>query len=206
MLDRMIQAYTVAFSWSVALVSVTEFAVPEWYKHETQLASFRKKYPFAFSVGMLGDGDFVTDKNYGNVSTKLMPGQRFQMKIFKIVKNSGINGNVPSEYCMAFLKKQKVVFTGAQGLTLAYEIAKGFLPRVGNGWIVSLDEKEALSLRGTYRHSVLCLRLGLGEPSFTEGTFEKGLNDSGPMRGPYTDESEDGWRIGDYLWGLCACE
>jgi len=109
-----------------------EIVVPADYDHATCLDSFRRKF---------GDKFFyfnpnITDNNFRNVTTKLAPGQRFEVQIFQIKER------VSPKDCVAFLETQGAALTGAQGASLAWEFFRKSLPE--GEWYVSFDKKDAL--------------------------------------------------------------
>lgn len=114
------------------LAGTFEVTVPEGYDHATHLDSFRKAHESEFYYY----NPAITDKNYSKATTKLVPGRKFQVKVFQITKT------VSSDDCMAHLRSQKAVLVGAQGASLAYEQEKDQLLK--GRWHVSFDEKDAL--------------------------------------------------------------
>jgi hypothetical protein len=112
------------------------------------------------------------------VTTKLVSGRKFKVKVFQIVEN------ITPDDCLAFLKSQEAVLVGAQGASLAYEQNKDQLPV--NRWSASFDEKEALpSIYACHRVSDV--------RRFSTGDFEFNLVDF-----------EGEWGIADCL--LCFCD
>jgi len=105
--------------------------VPQNYTHQNQLGRFqqyRKKFCY-WNTG-------ITDINFARVSQKLIPGKTY------IVEFYGINTRVPDNECLEFLKSQNAILTGAQGITLFWELQKREFPL--SKYTVSLDEKDAL--------------------------------------------------------------
>lgn len=119
------------FSLFVDLGIIT---VPDDYVHSTQLASFKKKNREKFYYW----NDDITDNNFDKATTKLVPGRKFNVKVFKQI----VSGNTTSEERLAFLKSQNVRLTGAQGLSLVFEQKRDILPK--GFWYISFDEKKAL--------------------------------------------------------------
>ena len=115
---------------------MSEFAVtvPADYKHANQLDSFLKK--IRKSKNVYGYNENITDANFAKVTTQLVPGKTYKVKIF------GINGRVTSADCLVHYRSQKAIFTGAQGASLVWEQKKEEF-RKGK-WTASFDEKEAL--------------------------------------------------------------
>lgn len=108
------------------------FTVPADYDHGTHLARFakenRKKFYFY--------NDAITDANYARVSNKLVTGKTYEVEIFEITRR------VSPEDCLAFLKTQKAIFVGAQGISVAWQQAEDKFPK--GKWLVSFDKKDAL--------------------------------------------------------------
>ena len=143
------------------LADTFEVVVPKDYNHTTRLDSFRKAHEQEFYYY----NPAINDKNYGNATTKLVPGRRFLVKIFQIKEK------VSSDDCLGFLKGQKAVLVGAQGASLAYEQGKDKLPI--SRWSVSFDEKDALweDADGDRRVPYVGRRSG-GDFPFDLGYFE----------------------------------
>jgi len=114
------------------LINTFDLVVPKGYNHATRLATFAKMHKSEF---ICYNSD-ITDKNFGKAMTKLVSGLKFKVDIFQIKTRVG------SEDCLAFLRSQKAVLTGAQGASLVYELAKNVLP--ANRWFASFDDKDAL--------------------------------------------------------------
>ena len=148
------------------LIKTIGVTVPRDYVHSTRLASFAKQNQKKF----YGYNDAITDENFVNATTRLVAGQKLQVKVFQIVKRAD------SEECLTFLKSQNAIFTGAQGASLAYDLAGKQLP-IGK-WSVSFDEKEALWKDSDGGRRVPCLgRRSGGGWSFSLGCFEGGWDD-----------------------------
>jgi len=143
------------------LTDTFEVTVPEGYNHASRLTAFGKEHRKAFYYY----NDAITDTNYANATTKLVPGRKFQVKVYQI------KGTVSSDDCLGFLKSQKAILVGAQGASLAYEQGKDKLP-VGR-WSVSFDEKEALWKDAVgYRRVPYVYRDSDGDFEFNLGSFE----------------------------------
>lgn len=144
------------------LLSNFELTVPEDYKHESQLASFKKKHRKEF----YGYNDNITDENFARVTNKLIPGETYEVKIF------GISQPVSSEDCLALLKMQpRMMLVGAQGISLVRQLKKEEFP-VGK-WVISLDNKDALWKDAGGIHRVpIVLRYSDGDWHFDLGIFE----------------------------------
>lgn len=80
--------------------------VPEDYVHNTRLASFEKENRKKFYYW----NDAITDKNFDRATTKLVPGRKLHVKVFKQI----VGGTTTSEERLAFLRTQNAVLVGAQ--------------------------------------------------------------------------------------------
>lgn len=115
-----------------ALINTFKITVPANYDHATKLASFSRKNKGKFAYY----NDDITDQNFSRATTILRPGRKFEVKIFQI------KATVSSMDCLAFLRGEKAVLVGAQGLALAWDEAKDEFHR--GRWTVSFDEEIAL--------------------------------------------------------------
>ena len=159
-----------------SLVTTFPVTVPaRWYYHATALATFKTDH---FSDLAYLDCN-LTDENFVNVTKKLVPGHRFLVKVFQIKEA------VSSEDCLAFLRSQQAVLTGAQGLTLAYEQGKYQLPKGCRH--LSFDKKKALWKDTGGSH-----RVPYAETNLTGGF------------GVCLDRFENDW--GDGFCLLCFCD
>lgn len=159
-------AKTAAADERFELMTEFEITVPENYVHATRLASLHGGEFYSLN-------DNITDDNFARVTTQLVPGGKFKVKVFRQI----ISGLTTSEERMAFLRgREAVVFFGAQGASLVYEQAKDKLPK-GYGY-VSLDEKDALWADGDGYHRVpYVYRFTDGDWSFSLGYFERDWRD-----------------------------
>ncbi len=114
------------------LSTTFQITVPGNYDHSIQLASFREESHKKF----YSYNDNITDANFARATNKLAPGKTYEAKIFKITER------VTSEDCLAFLKTQKAILVGAQGISVVWQQAKEQFPK--GKWTVSFDEKNAL--------------------------------------------------------------
>ncbi len=114
------------------LSTTFQITVPGNYDHSIQLASFREESHKKF----YSYNDNITDANFARATNKLAPGKTYEAKIFKITER------VTSEDCLAFLKTQKAILVGAQGISVVWQQAKEQFPK--GKWTVSFDEKDAL--------------------------------------------------------------
>ena len=146
-----------------ALSAAFEMRIPDNYNHATQLASFEKENRKKF-YSYNGD---ITDAHYAKVTNKLTPGKIYEAKIF------GITKRVTSEDCLEFLKTQKAILVGAQGISVVWQQAKEQFPK--GKWTLSFDEKDAFWRGANGRHGVPYVRRFVGgDWSFGLGDFEGG--------------------------------
>ena len=125
------------------LLTTFEVTVPEGYDHTTRLDTFREMHqPEVETEERKKQFHYynpnITDANYGMATTKLVPGWKFQVKVFGIRRSK----SVTSDECLDKVRLENGVHVGAQGASLAYEQGKANLPK--GKWHASFDEKEAL--------------------------------------------------------------
>jgi hypothetical protein len=145
--------------------ALTEFdlTVPADYNHDTFIDDQKKKLKKLKNTYYYNDD--LNSKNYAKATNKLMPGKTYRVKIFPILEG------VTSEDCMTFLKKQRAILVGGQGVLLANDLKGDEFP-VGK-WTVSFDEKEALWKDSGGRHRVPGVgRYSGGGWGFRLGFFE----------------------------------
>ncbi|MDB4983904.1 MAG: hypothetical protein JWM20_83 [Patescibacteria group bacterium] len=140
------------------LIAVFNIEVPKDYDHDTQIDSlFKKMEKEAEFTSESYQGDTwrksckdpsavhdydlkynidFNDANFVNASYKLVRGREYGVKIFLGV------APVTWEESIAFLKNTGATLTGAQGLTLAYQMEKDRFP--DGRWLSSLDEKDTM--------------------------------------------------------------
>lgn len=157
------------------LINTFSIVVPVDYKHTTRLASFSKEHRKEFYYY----NDTLTDANFAKATTKLEPGRKLKVKVMQI------KGTVTSEDCMTYLRSQKAVLVGAQGVSLVYEQKKDELP--ADRWAASFDEKDSLWEDAAGYHRVP--NVGC----YSDGDFEFNLG-----------KFESDWRDGSCL--LCFCD
>lgn len=139
-----------------------QITVPGNYDHSIQLASFREENHKKF----FSYNNNITDANFARATNKLVPGKTYEAKIFKITKK------VTSEDCLAFLKTQKAILVGAQGISIVWQQAKEQFPK--NKWTISFDEKDALWQDADGTHGVSDVsRYSVDGWSFFLGSFEE---------------------------------
>lgn len=182
------------------LLTSFKLTVPESYDCKTQLALFSEKNSKNFFYYYR---ERITDSNFAKVSNELVPGKTYVVKIF------GIKQEITYEDCIAFLKTQKAIFVGAQGISLVWELKKEKFPM--SRWTASFDEKDALwKDRDGY-----CRVPSLGRQSVLEGYWQVTINDTGCSRPVfvYFWEGEWSFRLAyvDNSWTpndclLCFCD
>lgn len=161
-----------------ALVTTFDITVPADYVHATQLATFKKEY----AKQCYFYNEAITDANFAKATTKLTPGRKFKVKVFK----QAVAGTTTSEELMAFLRSQKAIFTGAQGASLVFAQKRQELPK--GYWYCSFDEKEALfEDAGGYRGVPRVSADSDGDFDFYLGYFEGPWHD-GPCLLCFCDE------------------
>lgn len=124
------------------LVNTFKLTVPTSYNHATQLTSFSKENREKFSYY----NNALTDENFAKATNKLVPGKTYTAKIFQLTTR------MFSENCVEFLKTQKAILVGAQGISLVWQEKKNEFS-VGK-WTVSFDEKDALFVGADGYHRV----------------------------------------------------
>ncbi len=84
--------------------------VPKGYVHESCLARFRDE-------GCVSCQDYITDQNYAKPTRILRPGDKLRVRAFTAPR--GVSTS--AEQWMDFLRTERAVFTGAQGLSLVIQ-------------------------------------------------------------------------------------
>ncbi|MHB9010634.1 MAG: hypothetical protein ACYC49_00180 [Ignavibacteriaceae bacterium] len=137
--------------------------VPEGYVHEKQLSTLRSKDFYYFN-------NAITDRNFKNVTDKLVSGKQYMVKFI------GIGDRVTSEECLGVYKQEQALFVGTQGLSLLWQLNRDAFP-VGK-WSVSFDEKDNLWKDADGFHGVPGVdRSSDGGDRFSLGYFERGWRD-----------------------------
>ena len=150
--------------------SIAEFdvTVPMDYKHETYIDQEGKQVKKLKNTYYYNDD--LNSKNFANTTTKLVPGKTYHVKIFPILTT------VTSEDNMNFLKRQRAIFVGGQGLMLAQNQHKNKFPK--GKWTVSFDQKDSLWKDASGDHRVpLVVADSDGDFDFDLGCFENGWGD-----------------------------
>ena len=111
-----------------------DLTVPSDYDHEKQIDQSGKKARKEKTTYYYNNA--LTSKNFAKATNKLEPSKTYSVKIFPILSA------ISSEDCLAFLRKQRAILVGAQGMMLVYDLHKDQFPK--GKWSVSFDEKEAL--------------------------------------------------------------
>jgi len=145
------------------LMDIFRFTVPSDYDHSIQLTNFsnknRKKFYFY--------NDAITDKNFAKATNQLIPGHTYEAKVFGIKSGKVVS----SPDCLAFLKAQKAILVGAQGISVVWQQAKDNFPKGKR--MVSFDEKDVLWQGSVGDHGVpYVLRYSDGDWGFDLGSFE----------------------------------
>ncbi|MFZ4500074.1 MAG: hypothetical protein ACOYMZ_01070 [Minisyncoccia bacterium] len=154
-----------------------DLTVPMDYDDDKQIDQFGKKTKKLKTTYHYNDA--LKSSNYENATNKLEPGKTYLVKIFPVLET------VSSEDCMNFLKKQRAILVGGQGLTLAQDLKADEFPV--EKWTVSFDEKDTLWSDSVGDHRVPDVYRGSG------GGWGFGL---GYFSGP--------WGSGDCI--LCFCD
>jgi hypothetical protein len=115
--------------------------VPGDYEHASQLERFRRKHGYLFDNPCQYNNysPNLCDSNFPNPTRLLSPGDRFHVRAFRPVFASGTSN---WEDCLVFLATQQAVLTGAQGLSLVFELM--FKKMRDDIWYASLDAKDRL--------------------------------------------------------------
>jgi len=120
------------------LIKTCEFMVSADFNHDACLRDFQKKFKKEF----YHFNPEITDNHFGNVSARLVPGQKLEARFYQIKQ---IKERVSSNECLAFLMAvPKIILPGAQGLAELWKHIKDkeILPR--GRWCLSFDEKDKL--------------------------------------------------------------
>jgi hypothetical protein len=121
------------------LYSSFKFTVPTDYKHNRQLSRFSL---LANNKNGEEIKKEITDVNYRKATQRLMPGKEYGARIFNVSDGNYVNFG----QCLDFIKRQKSILVGAQGLSLVFQLKKEYFP---NGMSVfSFDEEETLCSSG----------------------------------------------------------
>jgi hypothetical protein len=118
------------FDSQFKLLSYAIIKIPDSYRHSYQLCTLNNKYFYNFDYR-------ITDKNFINTSDKLKRNIEYDFALYQVLCN------IKSNDCFNFLKYKKALFTGIQGLSLAWQLKKEIFPL----WkkIISFGEDYVLS-------------------------------------------------------------
>ncbi len=143
--------------------SIVEFdvTVPMDYNHETYIDTRGKEVRKLKNTYYYNDA--LTSTNFAKATNKLIPGKTYRAKIYPILET------VQSNDCMNFLKRQRAILVGGQGVMLAQSQHGDKFPK--DKWTVSFDQKEALWKDAVGNHRVP----GVGAPSDGDFGFDLGL-------------------------------
>ena len=111
------------------LIKTIKLSCPDYYLHSKELSRLYQQFFRAFD-------DDINDENFNKVSNKLKAGRDYKVKIFQ---NKQL---VRSNDCLEFLKNQKVILVGAQGLALLWQLKRNIFP--AGKCTVSFDIKSSL--------------------------------------------------------------
>lgn len=140
-----------------------DLTVPTDYNHDTIIDDQKKKLKKLKTTYYYNDA--LTSTNFAKATNKLVPGKTYGVKIFPILES------VTSEDCMTFLKKQRAILGGGQGMLLANDLKGDEFP-IGK-YTVSFDEKAALWKDSDGLHRVpFVRRYSDGDREFVLGYFE----------------------------------
>jgi len=148
--------------------------VPKDYNHATQLTTFFEKNWASKNNKKFRTSINIMEAQFPTPSRVLKPGERLHVRAFKV--NSDTTAS--SEECLAFLNRQKSVYTGAQGASLVYEQKRNQLQR--DRWYLSFDVMDRLWLDADGNHRVPCIDTEWedGGFGFNASLFKKDFDDN----------------------------
>lgn len=111
------------------LVREFKIVVPKNYNHATCLRTFRDSRNFYYY------DDGITDEHYQRVTRKLIPEEKFNVKLFS-------TSSASFNEWLSFVYSQGGALVGAQGASIVYEQCGGNL--LEGTWSASLDVKRNL--------------------------------------------------------------
>ncbi len=117
------------------LVKTFRIVTPIDYDHGAQLGQFFRK--FSLGGGSRWYDENITDKHFFKASYRLASSYVYTIKLWKVAKRK----TVDAKECLAFLRSNRIVLVGAQGLTVIFDRARNQLPC---GFIASFDEPSNL--------------------------------------------------------------
>ncbi len=117
------------------LLDLGVIEVPRDYVHKDCLNNFYQKY---CGSGQWEYYDFeIRDRNFPNPTRILKPGDKLHVRAF-----GGNPAHPTSEERMVFLRSQKAIHTGAQGMSLVFDQKRTEL--INGLWYASFDEIDRL--------------------------------------------------------------
>ncbi len=162
-LNAFLKKYAIVDQRFGSALAEFDLTVPTDYNHDTIIDDQKKKLKKLENTYYYNDD--LTSKNFANASVKLVPGKTYRVKIFPILEG------VTSEDCTLFLKKQRAILVGGQGVLLANDLKGDEFPI--DKWTISFDEKEALWKDSDGPHQVpFVYRYSDGDRGFFLGGFE----------------------------------
>lgn len=156
------EAYGTKTDEKFSLILELKVTIPMNYKHEGYLDEcYKNKDSFYFY------NNDINDKNFGQVSHKLIPGKTYLVKIWLINKGAVAK----SEEILALLRSNQAYLTGAHGSAILWDQKRNELPK--GKWYVSFDEENNLWKDADGRHRVPGIeRDSDGDYRFFLGYFE----------------------------------
>ena len=148
-------------------VKEIKVTIPKDYDHSTRLNSFDKKNRKKF----YGYNDLITDENFARVTTQLVPGKTYTVKIFGITSGEVVT----SDECLTKYREEKALLVGAQGASVVWEQQREELPK--GKWYASFDEKGNLPVAGGYHRVPYVFAHSYGDFYFDLGGFEVDWDD-----------------------------
>lgn len=116
-------------------ISEFEVVIPLNYDHDNHMDTFVNR------VNEMKTTYYISNEfnsfNFDSIGSRLEAGKIYKIKIFPILEA------VNSEDCLIFLRKQNAVLAGINGITFAYDMSNGQLPK----WkrLLSFGENESIA-------------------------------------------------------------
>ncbi len=154
------------------LVTTLEFTVPNDYQHQSLVYDIFKIDWSKIDLDELIDFE---DEDFDKTTDKLIAGNKYNLKIFKVVLNSNI---INYKIILKFLKKQKALLVNAQGLLLVWRIcslSKLDFWRKGDV-LISLDKKRRLPINQYNLHRKIPVIWPYDYKKFDLISFDNGCN------------------------------
>jgi len=124
-------------------LQISEIKIPLYFKHKSYLYSLPQNLYFRKNSSL-------NDKKFNFASHQLIPGNRYNIKIFTI------NKEVSSDNCIEFLLKQNAKYVGAQGISLCRQLCSEIFPI--NKWVMSFDIKRTLYKNVDGEYCIPCIK------------------------------------------------